>query len=100
MHFNISNLVKRLTKDKRIFKATILYFSILVGQINYILKDPMDGFMSLKIKMIFKSKLKDMSINELFLKNIKVFLKYWNSWDTFSIHSCSSSFFFSISLNG
>jgi hypothetical protein len=35
----------------------------------------MDNFMSLKIKMIFKPKLKDMSINELFLKNIKIFLK-------------------------
>jgi hypothetical protein len=53
----------------------MLYFSILVGQTNYILKDPMGGFMSLKIKMIFKPKLKDMSINELFLKNIKIFLK-------------------------
>jgi hypothetical protein len=75
MHFNISNLIKRLTKDREIFKATILYFSILVGQTNYILKDPMDGFMSLKIKMIFKPNLKDMSINGLFLKNIKIFLK-------------------------
>jgi hypothetical protein len=69
MHFNISSLIKRLTKNKEIFKVTMLYFLILVGQINYILKDPMDGFMSLKIKMIFKLKLKDMSINELFLKN-------------------------------
>jgi hypothetical protein len=68
MHFNINNLIKRLTKDKEIFKATMLYFSILVGQTNYILNDPMDGFMSLKIKMIFKPKLKDMSINGLFLK--------------------------------
>jgi hypothetical protein len=34
----------------------------------------MDGFMSLKIKIIFKPKLKDMSINEMFLKNIKIFL--------------------------
>jgi hypothetical protein len=53
----------------------MLHFSILVGETNYILKDPMDDFMSLKIKIIFKSKLKDMSINELFLKNIKIFLK-------------------------
>jgi hypothetical protein len=53
----------------------MLHFSILVGQTNCILKDPMDGFMSLKIKMIFKPKLKEMSINELFLKNIKLFLK-------------------------
>jgi hypothetical protein len=53
----------------------MLHFSILVGQTNCILKDPMDGFMSLKIKIIFKPKLKDMSINELFLKNIKIFLK-------------------------
>jgi hypothetical protein len=75
MHFNISNLIKRSTKDKRIFKATMQHFLILVGQTNYILKDPMDGFMSLKIKMIFKPKLKDMSINGLFLKNIKIFLK-------------------------
>jgi hypothetical protein len=75
MHFNISNLIKRLTKEKEIFKATMLYFSILVGQTNYILKDPMDSFMSLKIKIIFKPKLKDMSINELFLKNIKIFIK-------------------------
>jgi hypothetical protein len=75
MHFNISNLVKNLTKDKEIFKVTMLYFSILIGQTNYILKNPMDIFMSLKIKMIFKPKLKDMSINELFLKNIKIFLK-------------------------
>jgi hypothetical protein len=75
MHFNISNLIKRLTKDKIIFKATMLHFSILVGQTNHILKDPMDGFMSLKIKIIFKLKLKDMSINGLFLKNIKIFLK-------------------------
>jgi hypothetical protein len=52
----------------------MLYFSILVGQINYILKDPMDDFMSLKINMIFKPKFKDMSINELFLKTIKIFL--------------------------
>jgi hypothetical protein len=35
----------------------------------------MDDFMSLKIKIVFKPKLKDMSINELFLKNIKMFLK-------------------------
>jgi hypothetical protein len=35
----------------------------------------MVGFMSLKIKIIFKPKLKDMSINKLFLKNIKIFLK-------------------------
>jgi hypothetical protein len=75
MHFNISNLIKRLTKDKENFKATMLYFSILVGQINCILKDPIDGFMSLKIKMVFKPKLKDMSINQLFLKNIKIFIK-------------------------
>jgi hypothetical protein len=75
MHFNISNLIKILTKDKEIFKSTMLYFSILLGQTNYILKDPMDGFISLKIKMIFKPKLKDMSINKLFLKNIKIFLK-------------------------
>jgi hypothetical protein len=75
MHFNISNLIKILTKDKGIFKSTMLYFSILLGQTNYILKDPMDGFISLKIKMIFKPKLKDMSINKLFLKNIKIFLK-------------------------
>jgi hypothetical protein len=75
MHFNIRNLIKRLTKDKDIFKAIILYFSILVSQINYILKDSMDGFMSLKIKIIFKPKLKYMSINKLFLKTIKIFLK-------------------------
>jgi hypothetical protein len=31
----------------------------------------MDDFMSLKIKMIFKPNLKDISINKLFLKNIK-----------------------------
>jgi hypothetical protein len=54
-----------------IFKATMLYFLILVGQTNYILKDPMDDFMSLKIKIVFKPKLKDMSINELFLKKHK-----------------------------
>jgi hypothetical protein len=71
MHFNIINLLKRLTKDNGIFKATMVRFSILVGQINYILKDPMNGFMSLKINMIFKPNLKDMSINELFLKNKK-----------------------------
>jgi hypothetical protein len=35
----------------------------------------MVGFMSLKIKIIFKPKLKDMSINKLFLKNIKIFVK-------------------------
>jgi hypothetical protein len=75
MHFNISNLIKRLTKNKRIFKAIMLHFSILVGQTNCILKDPMNDFRSLKIKMIFKPKLKDMSINELFLKNIKISLK-------------------------
>jgi hypothetical protein len=75
MHFNISNLIKRLTKDKEIFKAIMLYFSILVGQTNCILKDPIDGFMSLKIKIIFKPNLKDMHINGLFLKNLKIFLK-------------------------
>jgi hypothetical protein len=75
MHFNINNLIKRLTKENRFFKAIMLHFSILVGQGNYILKDPMDGFISLKIKMIFNPKLKEMSINELFLKNIKIFLK-------------------------
>jgi hypothetical protein len=74
-HFNISNLIKRLTNDKEIFKATMLYFSILIGQTNYILKDSMDGLMSLKIKMIFKPKLKGMRINELFLKPIKIFRK-------------------------
>jgi hypothetical protein len=31
MHFNIRNLIKRLIKDKGIFKATMLHFSILVG---------------------------------------------------------------------
>jgi hypothetical protein len=50
-------------------------YAFLVGQINCILKDPMDDFMSLKIKMVFKPKLKDMSINQLFLKNIKIFIK-------------------------
>jgi hypothetical protein len=35
----------------------------------------MNGFMSLKIKIIFKPKLKDMSINKLFLKNMQIFLK-------------------------
>jgi hypothetical protein len=39
----------------------MLNFSIIVGQTNYILKDPMDGFMSLKIKIIFKPKLKNMT---------------------------------------
>jgi hypothetical protein len=68
-------LIKILTKDKKKFKATMLYFSILVGQPNYILKDLMDSFMSLKIKIIFKPKLKDKSINGMFLKNIKKFLK-------------------------
>jgi hypothetical protein len=75
MHFNISYLIKRLTNDKGIVKATMLHYSILVGQTNYILKNLIDSFMSLKIKMIFKPKLKEMSINELFLKNIKIFLK-------------------------
>jgi hypothetical protein len=75
MHFNINNLIKRLTKEKGIFKVTMLHFLILVGQTNCILKDPMIGFMSLKIKIIFKANLKDMSINKLFLKNIKIFLK-------------------------
>jgi hypothetical protein len=70
MHFNISNLIKRLTKDIEIFKAIMLHFSILIGQTNYILNDSMDDFISLKIKMIFKPKFKDMSINELFFKNI------------------------------
>jgi hypothetical protein len=51
IHFNISNLIKRLIKDKRIFKATMLNFSILISQINYILKNPMDDFMSLKNKL-------------------------------------------------
>jgi hypothetical protein len=50
MHFNVSNLIKKLTNDKRIFKATMLYFLILVGQTNCILKASMDGFMSLKSK--------------------------------------------------
>jgi hypothetical protein len=53
----------------------MLYFSILIGQTKYILKDPMDDFMSLKIKIIFKPKFKNMSINELFLKTIKILLK-------------------------
>jgi hypothetical protein len=53
----------------------MLHFSILVGQTNYILKDPMGDFMSLKIKIIFKPNFKDMSIKELFLKNIKIYLK-------------------------
>jgi hypothetical protein len=53
----------------------MLYFSILIGQIKYILKDLIDDFMSLKIKMVFKPKLKYMSINKLFLKTIKIFLK-------------------------
>jgi hypothetical protein len=75
IYFNISNLIKRLTKNKEIFKVTMLHFSILVGQTNYILNDLMDGFMSLKIKMIFKPNLKDISIYGLFLKNIKIFLK-------------------------
>jgi hypothetical protein len=75
MHFNINNLIKRLTNDKKNLKATMLYFLILVGQTNCILKDPIDNFMSLKIKIIFKPNLKDMSINTLFLKNIKIFLK-------------------------
>jgi hypothetical protein len=56
MHFNISNLIKRLTKEKEIFKATMLHFLILVGQTNYILKDPIVGFMSLKIINNFQTK--------------------------------------------
>jgi hypothetical protein len=74
--FQYKQFDKKINKGKKgIFKATMLDFSILVGQTNYILNDPIDGFMSLKIKIIFKPKLKDMSINELFLKNIKIFLK-------------------------
>jgi hypothetical protein len=73
--FQYKQFDKNITKDGRIFKPTMLYFSILVGQINCILKDPMDDFISLKIKMILKPKLKDMSINELFFKNIKIFRK-------------------------
>jgi hypothetical protein len=53
----------------------MLYFSILVDQTNYTLKDRMYGFMSSKIKIIFKPKLNDISIHELFLKTIKIFLK-------------------------
>jgi hypothetical protein len=49
----------------------MLYFSIIVGQKNCILKDAINNFMSLKIKILFKPNLKDMSINELFLKIIK-----------------------------
>jgi hypothetical protein len=75
MHFNISNLIKKINKGQKNFQSINATFSIIVGQINYILKDPMDDFMSLKIKIVFKPKLKDMSINELFLKNIKMFLK-------------------------
>jgi hypothetical protein len=72
--FQYKQFDKKINKGKKNFKATMLHFSILVGQINCILKDPMDDFMSLKIKIIFKRKLKEMSINELFLKNIKIFL--------------------------
>jgi hypothetical protein len=73
--FQYKQFDKKINKGQRNFQRTMLHFSILVGQINYILKDPMDGFMSLKIKIIFKPKLKDMSINGLFVKNIKIFLK-------------------------
>jgi hypothetical protein len=48
MHFNTNNLLKRLRKEKN-FKVTLLYFLILVDHTKYILKDPMDDFMSLKI---------------------------------------------------
>jgi hypothetical protein len=73
--FQYKQFDKKITSDKEIFKIIMLYFSILVSKINYILNDPMDGFISLKIKIIFKPKLKDMSINELFLKKINIFLK-------------------------
>jgi hypothetical protein len=73
--FQYKQFDKKINKGQKKIKATMLYFSILVSQINYILKDPMDGFMSLKINMIFKPNLKNMSINELFLKIIKIFRK-------------------------
>jgi hypothetical protein len=53
----------------------MLHLSILVGQTKYILKDMMDDFLSLKIKIFFKIMLKHMSISMLFLKIIKLFLK-------------------------
>jgi hypothetical protein len=72
--FQYKQFDKKINKGKMNFQNNNATF-ILVGQTHCILKDPMDGFMSLKIKIIFKSTLKDMSINELFLKNIKIFLK-------------------------
>jgi hypothetical protein len=40
----------------------MLYFLILIGQTNYILKDLIDDFMSLKIKIVFKPNLKDLGV--------------------------------------
>jgi hypothetical protein len=73
--FQYKQFDKKINKRQKKFQSNNATFSILVGQTNYILTNPMDGFMSLKIKMIFKPKLKDMIINGLFLKNIKIFLK-------------------------
>jgi hypothetical protein len=75
MNFNIKKFDKKINKGQFFFQINNAIFFKLVGQTNCILKNPMDGFMSLKINMIFKSKLKDISINELFLKIIKIFLK-------------------------
>jgi hypothetical protein len=69
--FQYKQFDKKINKGQFFLKATMLYFSIIVGQTNCILKDPMDDFMSLKIKIIFKPNHKDMSINTLFLKTHK-----------------------------
>jgi hypothetical protein len=60
--FQYEQFDKRLTKDKWFFKAIMLHFLILVGQTNYILKDLIDDFMSLKIKIVFKPNLKDLGV--------------------------------------
>jgi hypothetical protein len=73
--FQYKQFDKKINKGQRKFQSNNATFFNPSWSNKLYLKDPMDGFMSLKINMIFKPNLKDMSINELFLKIIKIFLK-------------------------
>ena len=59
MHLGTSTTIE-IKKTKRHFKVMIGTLLIHMGQTKLISKDPMDGFMKSKIKILYKIKLKDM----------------------------------------
>ena len=55
-----TSTTKEISTTKITFKIVIKTLFIQRGQTKLISKDPMDGFMNSKIKMLYKIKLKEM----------------------------------------